>query len=33
VWIELSSVLYPFDPEQRDVVVDGILERIDDALA
>lgn len=32
VWIELSSVLYPFDPEQRDVVVDGILERIDDAL-
>jgi hypothetical protein len=32
VWIELSSVLYPFDPDQRDVVVDGILERIDDAL-
>ena len=32
VWIELSSVLYPFDAEQRDVIVDGILERIDDAV-
>jgi hypothetical protein len=32
VWIELSSVLYPFDPDRRDAIVNGILERIDDAV-
>jgi hypothetical protein len=31
VWIELSSVLYPFDPDRRDAILDGILERLDAA--
>jgi hypothetical protein len=33
VWLELSSVLYPFDADRRDDIVNGILGRLDDALA
>jgi hypothetical protein len=33
VWLELSSVLYPFDPERRDLILGNILERVDDAAA
>jgi hypothetical protein len=32
VWLELSSVLYPFDPDQRDLILDHILDRVDGAL-
>jgi hypothetical protein len=32
VWLELSSVLYPFDAERRDAIVDGIMGRLDAAL-
>jgi hypothetical protein len=33
VWLELSSVLYPFDADRRDDIVDNILGRVDKALA
>jgi hypothetical protein len=33
VWLELSSVLYPFDADRRDAIVHNILERVDKAIA
>jgi len=33
VWLELSSVLYPFDADRRDAIVHDILERVDKAIA